>query len=92
MSVFSIKNQLNQTNVEVATKQDTIVNSTALMVKDVSYKNQSGAETILVDYDSLLALEGVASANATKNSSQDTLITNIGTDNKTLSSILCLFL
>ena len=44
MSVFSIKNQLNQSNVEVATKQNTIIDTMFLPVKDISYKNQNGSE------------------------------------------------
>ena len=77
MSVFSLKNQLNQSNVEVATKQDTIVDTMSLPVKDISYKNPSGPEVQVMDYDTIMALQGVAAANASKNTSQDGLITGL---------------
>jgi len=77
MSVFSIKNQLNQSNVEVATKQDIIIDTMSLPVKDISYKNPLGPEVQVMDYDTIVALQGVASANAAKNSSQDGLITGL---------------
>ena len=64
MSVFSIKKQLNQSNVEVATKQDTVVDTMSLPVKDISYKNLLGPEVQVMDYDTIVALQGVAVANA----------------------------
>jgi len=80
MSVFSLKNQLNQSNVEVATKQDTVVDTMSLPVKDISYKNPSGPEVQVMNYDTILALQGVAVANAAKNSSQDGLISGLDAD------------
>ena len=77
MSVFSLKNQLNQSNVEVATKQDTIVDTMSLPVKDISYKNPSGPEVQVMDYNTILALQGVAFDNADKNSTQDGLISGL---------------
>ena len=64
MSVFSIKNQLNQSNVEVATKQDIFVDTMSLPVKYISFKNQLGPEVQVMDYNTIVALQGVAVANA----------------------------
>jgi len=46
----------------------------SLPVKDIGYKNQSGAEVITVDYDSVLTLQSLAATNAAKNTSDDALI------------------
>jgi len=77
MSVFSIKNQLNQSNVEVATKQDIVVDTMSLTVKDISYKSQLGPEVQVMDYNTIVALQETAIANSLKNSTQDGLLTGL---------------
>jgi len=44
------------------------------MVKDISYKNQLGAETVNFDYDSIVALQSLAVTNAAKNISDYALL------------------
>jgi len=77
MSVFSIKNQLNQSNVEVATKQDIFVDTMSLPVKYISFKNQLGPEVQVMDYNTIVALQETAIANSLKNSTQDGLLTGL---------------
>jgi hypothetical protein len=77
MSNFSLKHNISANADAILTKQSAVIDTTDLDVASVVYKNPIGAETEIVNYDSIVALGVVAGDIAAKNIEQDGLLTGL---------------